>query len=303
MTVWLGNRNSEMHSRYAAILFILVFLAMPIFVAVQSMAQERNGLASYEIKKGISYVGGDSIRKELADSYRSERCLLDVYYPKNLRDAPVVVWFHGGGLTGGERSIPEGLKNKGFVVIAANYRLSPKAKAPAYIEDAAAAVAWAVANATEYHGSPSKIVVSGHSAGGYLAMMVGLDRTWLEPYNVAPSQLAGIAPLSGQAITHFTIRDERGIDKKQPVIDALAPLYHVRRDAPPILLVTGDRNEELLGRYEENAYLWRMMKESGHEQVTLYELQGFNHGAMVEPGIPLLVKFVQNHCSAGRPTE
>jgi hypothetical protein len=59
-------------------------------------------------------------------------------------------------------------------------------------------------------------------------------------------------------------RAERGIEGTRPVVDDLAPLYHVRKDAPPLLLITGDRELEMLGRYEENAYLMRMMKVVGH---------------------------------------
>jgi hypothetical protein len=86
-----------------------------------------------------------------------------------------------------------------------------------------------------------------------------------------------------------------GIEGTQPVIDALAPLFHVRPDAPPLLLITGDRELEMLGRYEENAYMWRMMKIAGHEQTTLYELDGFNHGQMADPAFPLLLRFVASH--------
>ena len=53
-----------------------------------------------------------------------------------------VVWFHGGGITGGNRFVPEALKKQGIAVVAANYRLHPKVTCPTYIEDAAAAVAW-----------------------------------------------------------------------------------------------------------------------------------------------------------------
>ena len=268
-----------------------VGLAFLLLLGAVGLAQESSEKTTYKLEESIAYRDGSSV-----DVYQREKCALDVYYPTNLRDAPVVVWFHGGGLTSGERGIPNGLKDQGFVVIAASYRLSPKAKSPAYVEDAAAAVAWAFSHAPQYNGSSGKIIVSGHSAGGYLAMMVGLDERWLKPYSIEPNRIAGIAPMSGQAITHFTIRDERGIGKKQPVIDDMAPLFHVRSDASPLLLVTGDRNNELLGRYEENAYLWRMMKESGHTDVTLDELQGYDHGGMVEPGIPLLVKFVRNVC-------
>jgi hypothetical protein len=73
----------------------------------------------------------------------------------------------------------------------------------------------------------------------------------------------------------------------------MAPLYHVRKDAPPLVLITGDRDLELLGRYEENAYLWRMMKEAGHTNTALYELEGYDHGQMVEPGLPLLLRLIR----------
>jgi hypothetical protein len=76
------------------------------------------------------------------------------------------------------------------------------------------------------------------------------------------------------------------------VIDDLAPLYHVRPDAPPLLLITGDREKDILSRYEENAYMMRMMELSGHKQTTLYELKGYGH-AMTKPAFPLLLKEIQ----------
>ena len=91
------------------------------------------------------------------------------------------------------------------------------------------------------------------------------------------------------------MRSERGIGPKQPVVDDLAPLAHVRKEAPPLLLITGDRDLELIGRYEENAYLWRMMKEVGHTNTQLHELGGFDHGQMADPAQPLLVRFIQQY--------
>jgi acetyl esterase/lipase len=228
-----------------------------------------------------------------ADEYGKQRCRIDLSLPEGQRDFATLIWFHGGGLTKGERAIPEELRGRGIAVAAAGYRLSPAVKAPVYIDDAAAAVAWVMRHIESYGGSPQKVIVSGHSAGGYLTMMVGLDRRWLQKYDLSPDQLAGLAPLSGQAMTHFTIRAERGIADTRPIIDDLAPLYHVRADAPPLLLVTGDRNQELLGRYEENAYLWRMFQEVKHPDVQLFELQGYNHGQMAEPAFPLLERFVK----------
>lgn len=224
--------------------------------------------------------------------YQQERCKLDVYYPENGSNLPVVVWFHGGGLTAFSKSIPNELKNQGCVVIAPNYRLSPQVKTSVCIEDASAAVAWSFHHASEYGGSPGKIFVAGHSAGGYLALMLGLDKSWLEKFGVDANKLAGICPFSGQTITHLTTRAERGIPGTQPVVDELAPLFHVRADAPPMLLLTGDREKEMLGRYEENAYFQRMLKVSGHTNSTLYEIQGYGH-SMVPPGMPLMLEFIR----------
>lgn len=263
-------------------------LILTIVVSGALLPAEDRPATANDTEVGILYRS-----EEQLNDYARQKCRLDLYRPANVKDFPTVVWFHGGGLKGGERAIPAQLKQKGFAVVGAGYRLSPDVKSPTYIEDAAAAVAWTFQNIEKFGGSSKKIIVSGHSAGGYLTMMIGLDKQWLQKHSIDANQIAGLAPFSGQAITHFTIRAESGIPDKQPVIDRFAPLFHVRQDAPPLLLITGDRNQELLGRYEENAYLWRMMKIAGHTHTDLLELQGFDHGGMAEPAFPLLVKFVK----------
>jgi acetyl esterase/lipase len=244
---------------------------------------------SYKTIMNIPYYA-DSINR--SDEYIRERCVLDIYYPKNLEGFSTVVWFHGGGLRSGNKAIMHGLMDKGICVVAVNYRLSPKVKSPSYIEDAAASVAWVFDNISKYGGDTSLIFISGHSAGGYLTMMVGLDKRWLNANGIDADRIAGLIPLSGQTITHTTIRTERGIPRTQPIIDDMAPAYHVRAAAPPMLLITGDRELEIPGRYEENVYLWRMMKVAGHEETQLFELDGYGHN-MTMPAFPLLINEVQ----------
>ena len=255
-----------------------------IFISFNLFAQQH-----YTTEKNIKYYS-DSINQK--DNYLSTQCTLDLYYPENTKNFPTIIWFHGGSLTGGKKQIPKALMDKGYAVIGVEYRLSPKATAPAYIEDAAASVAWVFKNIEKYGGNSNLIFVSGHSAGGYLGMMITLDKQYLSKYNIDANKIAALIPFSGQAITHFTIRKEVGIKSTQPIIDKYAPLFFVRSDAPPMLLITGDREQELFGRYEENAYLSRMMKLNGHTKTTLYELQGFDHGGMAEPAFPLLLKEV-----------
>lgn len=260
-------------------------LLVLLFVVTAFVAQAQ---ITYKTENNIAYRSCENL-----DEYQKERCKLDIYYPGNADSFTSVVWFHGGGLTAGEKSIPERLKNKKLAVVAVNYRLSPKVKSPAYIDDAAAAVAWVFKNISKYGGDPKKIVVSGHSAGGYLTCMIGLDKHYLAAYGIEANAIQKLVPFSGQMITHFEIRKERGIKDIQPIVDGFAPLFHVRADAPPLYLITGDRELEMLGRYEENAYMSRMMKLSGHKQTTLYELDGFDHGGMAEPAFDLLLKILR----------
>lgn len=261
-----------------------------LFVSLSLAGIESHAQASsFERINNIFYYPDSNSVK---DTYMKSQCRLDIYYPKNVKDFATIVWFHGGGITGGSKEIPRELMERGVAIIGVGYRLSPKVKAPAYIEDAAAAVAWAFNHIEQYGGNKKLIFVSGHSAGGYLGSMLTLDKQYLSKYKIDANSIAGLIPFSGQAITHFTIRKEQGLKELQATIDKYAPLAHIRADAPPMLIITGDREMELFGRYEENAYLNRMMKLAGNKTTRLYELQGFDHGGMALPAFPLLLKEV-----------
>ena len=262
-------------------LFILLFFANAFFAISQQ---------KYSTEIGIHYYDETTNKK---DSYINSQCTLDVYYPENKKDFATIIWFHGGGLTKGKKQIPKALMDKGCAIIGVEYRLSPNVTAPAYIEDAAAAVAWGFNNIEKYGGNKKLIFVSGHSAGAYLGTIIVMDKSYLAKYSIDPIDIAGLISFSGQAITHFTIRKEQGIKSTQPTIDKYAPINFVRADTPPILLITGDREMELLGRYEENAYFFRMMKLNKNKDIRLYELQGFNHSGMAEPAYPLLLNEVE----------
>lgn len=228
------------------------------------------------------------------DAYAKERLKLDIHYDEEGKNLPVIVWFHGGGLTQGEKELPKKLKDKGFVVVGVNYRLLPNVSIDKTLDDAAESLAWITKNIGKYGGDSKKIVVSGHSAGGYITLMLALDRKWLARYGVDANDMAGYVPFSGQAISHFSYRKMLGIDNLQPTIDEYAPLFWVRKDCPPMELIVGDRELELFGRYEENAYLWRMMKLIGNTTTNIYELDGHDHGGMVDPGFNILERFVRN---------
>ena len=269
-------------------LYLIPFVILIIFFSAKAQKKITKDTVKYEYhtEKSIPYRDA---KAEKLDDYAIKNCQLDFYYPVNKKAFATIVWIHGGSLTGGKKEIPEKLMNQGFAIVGIEYRFSPKVLCKAIIEDAAAAVAWTFRNVAKYGGDTTKIFLSGHSAGGYLDLMIGMDKKWLAKYNIDANLIAGLLPLSPQTITHFTIRKERGMRDTQPIIDEYAPLFYVHKDIPPLVLITGDRELELLGRYEENAYLMRMMKLNGHTKTSLYELQGFGHGPMMQPGLYLLV--------------
>ncbi|MBL7471232.1 alpha/beta hydrolase [Robertkochia sediminum] len=269
--------------KYLSALFLVLTITLQT-----TRAQTTDNVISYTLEENIPYATGDDLI--------AEYCKLDAFYPNDRSDLPVLVYFHGGGLKGGTKNIPEYFKEKEIIVFTVNYRLYPQVATREILDDAAKAVKWAFDHAEDYGGSTEKIFLSGHSAGGYITSMLGLDSTYLEKYDLHPDMIAGLIPLSGHTITHMTVREEMGIPETRPVVDAMAPLYHVKKETPPYIMITGDRELELLGRYEENAYMLRMMKLVGNTNSELFELQGYGHD-MVYPAAPIVVKKIKEICS------
>ena len=70
--------------------------------------------------------------KSNQDAYVNERCKLDIYYNKGQKDCPVVVWYHGGGLTSGSKQLPSQLMSQGYTIVGVNYRLLPTVSTSAW---------------------------------------------------------------------------------------------------------------------------------------------------------------------------
>ena len=268
---------------------LLLLLAVQLLFCTGLSAQDD----ACRIVRDIAY------RDSGGDEYIDSMCRLDLCCPTDCEGFPTVIWFHGGGLTAGRREIPEALRGQGFAVAGVEYRLVPHVQVAQCVEDAAAAAAWVVEHIASYGGDPRLIFVAGHSAGGYLTSMIGLDKRWLAPYGIDPDEVfAALIPYSGQVVTHFARRSELGLPDTQPLVDDMAPLNHVRPDCPPILILSGDRELEMLGRYEENAYFWRMMQVVGHPDVQIREFDGFDHGNMPQAGHYVAVRYIRERVKA-----
>ena len=218
----------------------------------------------------INYAGSD-------DPYQT----LYLTLPKEKKLRPLVIFFHGGGMTGGGRECPDAVFSGEYAVAEPRYRLSPSAKAPDQMEDAAAAVAWCFEHADEYGFDRSRIFVGGMSAGAYLAAITVMNPAFLAPYGLSYKNFAGLLLISGQMTTHFRVKYDLGRDNGpcNPLIDEYAPFAFLSADLPPVLLVTGEPGLDMPARPEENAFFAASLKAMGHPFVRCFSLQGCGHAA------------------------
>ncbi len=130
-----------------------------------------------------------------------EKQRLDIYSPRDVKGAPVVVFVHGGEWTKGDKADvsykPAFLNGNGIVLVSINYRLSPAVKHPAHGSDVAAALRWVREHAAEFGAAADKIVLLGHSAGCHLVTLTALDPRHLARVKMCPTDLRGVVAWSG----------------------------------------------------------------------------------------------------------
>ena len=295
-------RYAAAHCRVVSCLRIALALPLAVCAAVEQPA--------IIVHHDLPY------RSAPSDDYARTRCMLDLYLPAAgalpaaAQNLPVLLWFHGGGLEGGDKaSGPTSAAAKrfaaaGVVVASVEYRLSPTVSAPAYIEDAAAATAWVATHIADYGGDRHALFIAGHSAGGYLAALLGADARWLTAAGVAAADIAGIIPVSGQTFTHFTISKERHVADPEhtPVIDDYAPCHHVARakTMPPFLVLCGDHDWP--GRADENRCFVTLLKANGATDATCIEVPDRTHGSILgqlpnstDPTSTAILAFIAAH--------
>lgn len=208
---------------------------------------------------------------------------LDVYVPAGATNAPVIFSIHGGLLMWGDRSeesfVGQRFAAAGFVTVVISYRLSPRVSHPAHVQDAAAAFAWAKRNVKQHGGDPDRIIVIGHSAGAYLAMLLATDSRYLGAHKLSPADIKGLVPVSG-----FYWVEKPGVAPDRPTsvwgtdqkvwIDA-SPAHHLRAGLPPILLIDTDGDEDW--RQQQKVDLAAALRAAGNKDVTTHQVKGRTH--------------------------
>jgi acetyl esterase/lipase len=214
-------------------------VALPFVLALAACSPLRalNALVpggAFDAVTGIPY-GGD-VRQQL-----------DVYTPRTLaRPAPVVVFFYGGSWKGGDRAsykfVAEALASRGFVVVVPDYRVYPQVRFPAFMEDAAAAIAWTRREIAAHGGDPSRLFSMGHSAGAQIATLVAYDERFLRAHGLGRDALRGVIGLAGPYDFVPTDPGIRETLSAEGGFERAMPARHVKGGEPRTLLITAGRD-------------------------------------------------------------
>jgi acetyl esterase/lipase len=231
-------------------------------------------------------VATDTYKREEGLSYGPHpRQKVDVYQPNPpVSRPPMVVFFYGGSWSSGDRAdyrfVGEALASQGIVAVIADYRLSPEFRYPVFVQDSAAAMRWAFDHAADYGVDPARIFVMGHSAGGYNAAMLALDKRWLEAVGLSPARLAGWIGLAGP-YDFLPIGDPKtqvAFNWPNTPQDS-QPIAHVSKASPPALLLA-PVNDKVVDPVRSTATMASRLKASGvRVESELYE--GVSHVTLI----------------------
>lgn len=216
---------------------------------------------------------------------------LDLYAPTAQGTYPVLVFFYGGGWDSGSRDLygwaAQALAAQGFVVALPDYRVVPQVVFPAFIEDAAVATAKAADVAAAYGGDPERLGVLGHSAGAHLALMISLDRRYMQAVD-RPGLIRAAAGLAGPYdFLPFDVGASRNAFGRAPDPTLTQPVTFVRPDAPPIWL--GHGTADVVVHAEDTTILDQRMKAvGGRSEAKLYP--GLDHADLIATFSPLFRK-------------
>jgi acetyl esterase/lipase len=284
-------------------------LPISIFVLASSAFAQNTDWTSefanhYNVLPNITYLTANNFEAKL-----------DLYERRNVQDAqPTLIYIHGGGWTGGTK---EGGFNKvlpylemGWNVVNVEYRLARVSLAPAAVEDCLCALRWIGANAKQRHIDVTRLVVTGDSAGGHLALTTGmipesagLDR---ECPGVPLPKLAAIVDwygitdvndlLDGPNRKTYAVAWLSSMPDRQQIAKRVSPLEYVRAGLPPILMIHGDADPTV--PYQHSVRLKEALDKAGVPN-QLYTVPGGHHGGFTAPenvGVYKTIKaFLKQH--------
>lgn len=268
--------------RGAFVMAALAF-AVPIVAQDSDVADAMVGIAaSYRVVPNVVY--------HVADGFESK---LDVYAPTGGGRHPTLVQIHGGGWVGGTkegnslRFLP--YLEMGWAVVNVEYRLAEVALAPAAVEDGLCALRWVIRNAESFGFDVDRIVVTGYSAGGHLALTTGmtpapagLDRQCPGDEVLRVAAIVnwyGITDvgdlLDGPNMRTYAVEWLGSMVDRHEVAERVSPLSYVRPGLPPVLTIHGDADPVV--PYEHAVRLKEALDDAGVAN-RLHTVPGGGHG-------------------------
>ena len=262
--------------------------------------------AGVEEVRGIKYYDGEG--------FDNRKHRLDLFLPKGRKKFPVIVWIHGGAWRQGDKSLYRGLGRRfaregiGFVPI--SYRLAPRFKYPAQIQDCARAFAWVHKHVAEHRGDPNRLFVMGHSAGGHLSALLALHPKFLKDLEVPGGAIKGAIPMSGVYTIPALPAETQGFlsifpeafGSDRDVCRDASPTTHVANASAPMLVLT--ETDDNLRVRPSMRLLKAAVGRAGVKDVEFVDAEERNHisimmrmgGSGDDPVRDRIVKFVRERC-------
>ena len=268
-------------------MILRILIAIPIVLLIAA-----GGLYLYSAPKSLDVLNdffpGDGGVRRVASAERfapGPRGMLDVWAPANASaPRPVLIFFYGGGWNSGRRRdyafVAKAYAARGFVVVMPDYRIGPSFVFPAFNLDGAAAIKWTRDHIAHYGGDPGRIVLGGHSAGAYIAVMLALDPHYLTDIGVDPHIVRAAMGLAGPY--DFYPWDSPlsvAAMSKWPDPQATQPIHFARADAPPLWLAHGSADKVVKAR---NAFNLATREAAlGNRTTMLREYPGLSHNDLI----------------------
>ena len=240
------SRQSDLKLNFIATTLFKTLLAISLIALIAGSISACGALRTFDVL--IPY---DSGAQKLASDVAfgaDPRQTLDVYSPVPVNKTasyPVIVFIYGGSWASGNKNdygfVGHALAARGFVTVIPNYRLVPAVRFPDFVNDGAAAMRWVQDNVQQFGGDATRVVLMGHSAGAYNAMMLALDGRFLAQSGVNAKVVKGIVGIAGAYdFLPFDVDATVNAFSQFPDSSQTQPITFTRANAPPALLLTGD---------------------------------------------------------------